>query len=177
MIIWQSWWYYMKFDITLLSRGKTFAFAKLESLNCPYYHELKILQNQGSFVEPIRKFELVLLWLASIFSKIREFLYHQKIWTSSGITSWNIPVLMKPFEHLSCPIIMRYNSIKCRAVLMMSLPLTPLTFPYYHKVKFSLNRTVLMSREKFICPYYHHIDPIMKFPRKIKPSSEIHVKI
>ena len=34
-----------------------------------------------------------------------------------------------------------------------------------------------MSLEKFICPYYHHIAPIMKFSRKIKPSLEIHMKI
>ena len=141
MIIWQSWWYYMKFDITLLSRGKTFAFAKLESLNCAYYHELKLSQKQGSFIEPIRKFELALLRLASIFSKIREFLwYHLKIWTASNITSWNfcknIPFLMKPFEHLNCPVIMRYNSIKCRTVLMMSLPLPHSPSPFITKLNF-----------------------------------------
>ena len=125
MIIWQSWWYYMKFDMPLLSQGKAFAFAK-----------------------------------------IRQFCWSNlKIWTAPIITSWNfcknVSFVMKPFEHLNCPIIMRYNSIKCKAVLMMSLLLTPLTFPYYY----SFNVT------------YHHIAPIIKFPRKIKPSLEIHMKI
>ena len=103
---------------------------------------------------------------ASIFSKIREFLwYHLKVWTATIITSWNfcknIPFLMKPFEHLNCPVIMRYNSIKCKTVLMMSLPLTPLTCPYYHKVKFSLKYDSFNVTWKIhlpllspYCPYY-----------------------
>ena len=125
-----------------IHENKAVLLKQLEILNCPYYYELKFSQKQVSFGEPIRKFELPLLWWASIFSKIREFLwYHLKIWTAPIITSWNIksiPFLMKSFEYLNCPMIMRHNCIKCKAVLMMSLSLTPSIFPYYHKVKFPL---------------------------------------
>ena len=34
-----------------------------------------------------------------------------------------------------------------------------------------------MSLEKFTYHYHHNIAPIMKFPRKKKPSLEIHLKI
>ena len=89
-------------------KNKAVLLKWFEKLNCPYYDELKFLQKQGNFAEPIRKFELHLLWQASIFSKIRVCLwYHLKIWTAPIITSWifckNIAYLMKPFEHLNCP--------------------------------------------------------------------------
>ena len=63
-----------------IPENKAVLLKQLENLNCAYYHELKFPQKQGSFVEPIRKFELPLLWRDSIFSKIREFLwYHLKM--------------------------------------------------------------------------------------------------
>ena len=91
-------------------------------------------KNKAVLLNRFEKFELPLLWRASIFSNIKEFLwYHLIIWNAPIITSWNscknIPFLMKPFEHLNYPIIMRYNSIKCKAVFMISLPLTPIDLP------------------------------------------------
>ena len=108
-------WYDLKFWTALIIKSWNFLknladFMKSieysQNLNCRYYHEMKFSQNWGSFVEPIWKFELPLLWQASIFSKIRESLwYHLIIWNAPIITSWNfrknIPFLMKPFEHLN----------------------------------------------------------------------------
>ena len=99
--------------------------------NCSYYQELKFSQKQGGFVKAVRKFELRLLLRAEIFSKIRQFWwYHLKIWTATIITNWNfcknISHLTKSFEYLNCPIIMRYNFIKYKAVLMS---LENLSFP------------------------------------------------
>ena len=50
-------------------------------------------------------------------------------------------------------------------------------FPIKTKWNFCENRPVLVSLEKFFCPYYHHIAPIMKFPQKIKASLGIYLKI
>ena len=43
--------------------------------------------------------------------------------------------------------------------------------------KWNFDRTVLMSLEKSICSYYHHLAHTMRFSRKIKPSLEIHLNI
>ena len=113
------------------------------------------------------KFELSLLSRDEIFAKLRQFCWTDlKIRTTSIMTGFNFlknkgvfmispdnlkcsyyyelkfsqkyPIFDEAIWTFECPIIIRYNSIKCKAVLMISLLLTPSTFSYYHKVKFSL---------------------------------------
>ena len=49
--------------------------------------------------------------------------------------------------------------------------------PLYHEVKLLLKQDSFNVSFKFLCLYYHHIAPIMKFLRKIKTLLEIHLKI
>ena len=145
------------------------------------------------------KFELHLLSRAEIFAKTREFCWSDsKIWTAPIITGWNFlknkAVLISP-KNLNCSY---YHELKFlqkylifnEVIWIFELP--PLSWGiilsnmrqfWWCLLKiwpiitiFRYNRTVLMSLEKFNCPYYHHIAPIMKLSRKIKPSLEIHLK-
>ena len=101
------------FELHLLSRGKNFFKNKaillmwLESLNCPYYHELKFSQNYGRFYEATWKFALPLLSRGKIFTKIKQFGWcNLKFWTVPIITSSNVckntPDLIKLLEYLNC---------------------------------------------------------------------------
>ena len=83
-------WNFLKNKAVLLKWFKT--------LDCPYYHELKLSQIKYSS-----------LW------------YHLKIWTAPIITSRNFcrntPDLMKLREYLNCPYTTRENVWKNKAVL------------------------------------------------------------
>ena len=106
-----------------------------------------------------------------MFSKIRQFWwYHLKIWTASEFLQ-------------KCPI---FNEVIWTIELSWSIILSNKrqfwwcllkVWPSPIITKWNFDRRALMSLEKFICPYYHHLAHTMKFSQKIKPSSEIDLNI
>ena len=135
------WWYHLKIRtgplITMRSvqENKTSLIHSLENLNCPCNHKLKFFQKYPRFNEVIWKFELPLLSRAEIFAKISHF-----CWTD--LMNW-------PYDY------------ELKFLLMISLK--NVTCPYYHELKFSLRKAVLlMSLELLNWPYYHELKYLQK---------------
>ena len=151
----------------------------------------------------IWKVELPLLARAEIFPKARQFCWSDsKIWTAPMMRGWNVlknkAVLMISPEDLNCLYNHELRFLqKCPIFneAIWTFELSPLSWsiilsnkrqfwwcvlkvwPSPIITKWNFDRTVLMSLEKFICPYYHHLAHTMKFLQKIKPSLEIDLNI
>ena len=141
--------------------------------------QAKFSQKYPRFNEVTWKFALLLSW-AEVFAKIRWW-WHFKIWTCPIMTRWSVHENEGPFYTFTSKYdLPLYYELKClqkcprfnEATWKFELSLlsggnffaTLLSHEIFAKIR--LNRTALMSLEKFICHYHHNIALMMKFPRK-----------